>query len=628
MVGPPFSASDKRRGWGAAVLILGETMAHSSSPSRANYRVLSGPAFFIVCSVVALLISAFVRVPLPTGLLAFQVIAMVLGLFVFGSSRVRLDKTAFTFGAGLVVAATFFTAWFPGSALKQAWAADGFTALLPFLKHHLGFHGLNKLIHLDTMLFIFGLTFFVAVIAQTRLLETLSQMLLNRFKGWVLPTVAVLCAAVALASGILDGVSMIGLLIRTMVVILFWANIRDRSIDAAVMMATVVTTVCGMWLAYGEPPNLIMKSNLHPLLTDAFFLKYCAPAAAASFGVVLYELGKSLKGKRVEFERLDVLDRHTADVRFLQAKKHGEVPLAVEFADDHREMLGDHLPGVMKRLHAGVPLGEAMTLENVPRDTRVQLLGDYLTEELAPPLDDYYVHTFGNAIEHVDRATGLIDERLESIRRERKRAQIFAAVSFVPFLALLAAHAANHDVPLFLSSWAGFGVAFTAIVGKANIRRLALHEAGHESREYLFLIPLFFSISLLQKAGFFTHLVAGLQWGFEHLGLLPTVLGQFFATGALSALLDNNVVADFAGRALIGFEKSVIYLSAMAQIAGYAVGGCLTHIGSAQSVVAYAFIKKDVSADFTPVDWFKGMAPVVLKLTVLMAVIITLEVLL
>lgn len=59
-------------------------MAHSSSPSRANYCVLSGPAFFIICAVVALLISAFVRVPLPTGLLAFQVIAMVLGLFIFG----------------------------------------------------------------------------------------------------------------------------------------------------------------------------------------------------------------------------------------------------------------------------------------------------------------------------------------------------------------------------------------------------------------------------------------------------------------------------------------------------------------------------------------------------------------
>ena len=37
--------------------------------------------------------------------------------------------------------------------------------------HLLSFHGLDDLIHADTMLFILGLTFFVSVIAQTRLLE-------------------------------------------------------------------------------------------------------------------------------------------------------------------------------------------------------------------------------------------------------------------------------------------------------------------------------------------------------------------------------------------------------------------------------------------------------------------------
>ena len=37
-----------------------------------------------------------------------------------------------------------------------------------------------------------------------------------------------------------------------------------------------------------------------------------------------------------------------------------------------------------------------------------------------------------------------------------------------------------------------------------------------------------------------------------------------------------------------------MHLFAMAQIAGYALGGCWTHIGCAQSVVAYAFIQRDV----------------------------------
>ncbi len=48
------------------------------------------------------------------------------------------------------------------------------------------------------------------------------------------------------------------------------------------MVCTAVTTICGIWLAYGEPPNLIMKANLHPHLDNAFFLRYCAPASPAA----------------------------------------------------------------------------------------------------------------------------------------------------------------------------------------------------------------------------------------------------------------------------------------------------------------------------------------------------------
>jgi hypothetical protein len=43
-----------------------------------------------------------------------------------------------------------------------------------------------------------------------------------------------------------------------------------------------VTTVCGIWLAYGEPPNLIMKANLDPFLGGTFFLRYCGPIAIAT----------------------------------------------------------------------------------------------------------------------------------------------------------------------------------------------------------------------------------------------------------------------------------------------------------------------------------------------------------
>ena len=63
----------------------------------------------------------------------------------------------------------------------------------------------------------------------------------------------------------------------------------------------------------------------------------------------------------------------------------------------------------------------------------------------------------------------------------------------------------------------------------------------------------------------------------------------------------------------------------MAQIAGYALGGCWTHIGSAQSVVAYAFIQREVDDSYTPVRWIKEMTPVILKVLVVIAILIYLE---
>ena len=69
----------------------------------------------------------------------------------------------------------------------------------------------------------------------------------------------------------------------------------------------------------------------------------------------------------------------------------------------------------------------------------------------------------------------------------------------------------------------------------------------------------------------------------------------------------------------------MLHLFAMAQIAGYALGGCWTHIGCAQSVVAYAFIQRDVDEHYTPVQWIREMTPVILEMMVVITVIIYLE---
>ena len=100
---------------------------------------------------------------------------------------------------------------------------------------------------------------------------------------------------------------------------------------------------------------------------------------------------------------------------------------------------------------------------------------------------------------------------------------------------------------------------------------------------------------------------------------------QFLGSTVLSAILDNNVVADFASRGLVGLDLHLLELFAMAQIVGYALGGCWTHIGCAQSVVAYAFIQRDLDPAYTPVEWIREMTPLILKVLVAMTALIYLE---
>src|SRR6185295_10214010 len=124
-----------------------------------------------------------------------------------------VHKNALTYGLLLVIVATFSR--LSASTWRTEIVQDGWFAWIRI--HLLTFGGLDDLIHADTMLFILGLTLMVAVIAQTRVLEGLTLLLLRRFNGMIMPTVISVTAVVAFASGILGGVSMIGLTIRTLV---------------------------------------------------------------------------------------------------------------------------------------------------------------------------------------------------------------------------------------------------------------------------------------------------------------------------------------------------------------------------------------------------------------------------
>ena len=218
-----------------------------------------------------------------------------------------------------------------------------------------------------------------------------------------------------------------------------------------------------------------------------------------------------------------------------------------------------------------------------------------------------------------------VDEVLASMAQSRQKAQKIAVLSLVPFIVLLIVHGIWEEVPLFAASFAGFASALPAVWKIPNMRRLAMRETKLEYAEYYFLFPLFVSITLLTSAGFFDVMQSLIHTGIQTLGHAHVAFAQFLGATFLSAILDNNIVADFASRGLHGLDLRVLQLFSMAQISGYALGGCWTHIGCAQSVVAYAFIQRDVDAQYTPVQWIKEMTPVITQILVLMGVLIYAE---
>jgi Na+/H+ antiporter NhaD/arsenite permease-like protein len=597
-------------------------MTSAGHDSPQNIVEIPASRYFLVCLILAALAGVLTwNAPAHPDVLAAEVFTTIIALFLFGSMRYRIDKNVVTYGALPVILVTFWPMWWPQSQLRADWEAHGGSALWEAIQHNVfTIHGLEKLIHGDTMLFILGLTFFVSVISQTRLLEAISMNILRIFQGGVLPTVLVIAALVSFASGILDGVSMIGLTIRVLVIILVMAKLDYHAIEFIVMVSVVLTTVCGMWLAYGEPPNLIMKSNLG--LDDAFFLTYTMPMAVLTFVIVAMFIYRWLRRLTIPLAGLDVLERNVADVRFLQASRKGEVQEVEDILEAYAARLGDKAERINTLYHEGHHPISAMFRAEVDEATIHSFITDYMDKEFVAPVSAYYQHRHKRdqpeELEKEVLEEDVIERLLEDVRLQKRAAQFWARLAFIPFIGLLIWHARNHDVPLFIASMAGFMFAFVGIFPYAKTRRLALHDATHEYREYLFLFPLFLSITMLTAVGFFDQLKALIEHGVATLGHAHVAVIQFISTGILSALLDNNVVADFASRAIDGMEH--MFLFAAGQVAGYAAGGSLTHIGSAQSVVAFAYILRYIDPTFTPLGWVRAMWKLVLTITVALTI--------
>ena len=415
---------------------------------------------------------------------------------------------------------------------------------------------------------------------------------------------------------------MIGLIIRTLVIILMLASAPVAAIRYAVMVCTAITTICGVWTAYGEPPNLIMKANLYPNLGNGFFLIYGVPVAVGSYLVIALQLRRRLGTQSIDLDNMDVIDANAEDVRFLQATRHGEVMTPVELVEDLASELDGRAEAVIDRMRKGESLGLALVHEDVSVGARRLLLGIFVSEELADGLDRHYLLDAAGRYEEALQAELAVDEVLAAMAQVRQRAQKIGAFALVPFLIMLVVHGIYDQVPLFLASFAGCAAALPGIV---QIPRMRRHARSRQSTEYYFLFPLFLSITLLTVAGFFNIMQSLVLQGIATLGQSHVAFAQFLGSTFLSAILDNNIVADFASRGLHGLDIKVLHFFAMAQISGYALGGCWTHIGCAQSVVAYAFIQRDVDEHYNPVQWIREMTPVILQILVLLTALIYIE---
>src|SRR5262245_46514218 len=122
--------------------------------------MLPSRAFVLGAAAVAVAVAIASRsVAMPVWFLALEVLATILGLFLFGSFKYQNHRNALTYGMLLVVVATFCglsTSTWHVEVAQHGWAT--------WVGHHvLSFAGLDDLIHADTMLFILGLTLLVSV---------------------------------------------------------------------------------------------------------------------------------------------------------------------------------------------------------------------------------------------------------------------------------------------------------------------------------------------------------------------------------------------------------------------------------------------------------------------------------
>ena len=317
------------------------------------------------------------------------------------------------------------------------------------------------------------------------------------------------------------------------------------------MVCTAVTTICGVWLAYGEPPNLIMKANLYPQLGNAFFLRYCAPAAIASY--LRRRLGAARQASGPA-RRSREHGRHRRERR-RRAVSAGVAPRRSHDASriDRRPRTGSWT-AARRRSSSGCARGEslglAMIRADVPSRRVALLLGHFVSEELADGLDRHYVldnagQLRGGVLRPNWPSTPCSRRWRNSGGGRRRSAPSRWCRSSVCWSSTVSITTCR----CFWRRSPGFLAALPAIAGIPKMRALA-HPRGAAGIRGILLSVSAVPVDYAADARGLLRLHARPHsaTASTRSGTRTVAFAQFLGSTFLSAILDNNVVADFASR--------------------------------------------------------------------------------
>ena len=164
---------------------------------------------------------------------------------------------------------------------------------------------------------------------------------------------------------------------------------------------------------------------------------------------------------------MDVIDANAEDVRFLQAMRHGKVATSLELVEDYENELGDNADVVRERLREGESLGIALLHAGVPECAAQETARSFCQRRVSRNIGSPLCARCRRRPSWRARSRKSVDESLLA-GRQRQVAQKFGALALVPFIGMLIWHGIDHTVPLFLASFAGFGVALLGIIVRQN----------------------------------------------------------------------------------------------------------------------------------------------------------------